>query len=567
MSADYKIVAIFAVVALLFYSSYLARGRARALRKLREAERDYRSIFANATTGIYQTTLDGRYVKANPMLAQMLGYASPEALISEVRGENSLERRFYVEPGRRAEFARLVEQHDALTGFESEVYRRDGSRIWVSEHALSIRDGAGKLVGFQGTTIEITDRKRVQEELTRAYDELELRVAQRTAELARSNEALRAEIAERRRFEDALRQSEEKFRTLVEFGSDWVWEMDEHAVYTYASPKIREMLGYEPTEIVGRRPYDLMTREEARRVATALQPFADRKEAFVLFENVNLRRDGSLVVTETSGVPILDDGGNFRGFRGIARDITERRRTEEQRARNEAKLRASREQLRALSAHLQTVREDERAFIAREIHDELGQTLTGLMFNLSWLGDRLAKVKDEPEQTVLFEKVQAMIRIVGMTMDTVRKIAAELRTGMLDELGLKAAVEWQAQEFEKHTSIHCRLTSSLGDMPLEQSMATAMFRILQESLTNVARHAQATEVRLWLGEREDHLVLEVEDDGRGIREQETSDPRALGILGMRERALLLGGSVSFGNVNGRGTRIVVSIPFDDATEA
>lgn len=208
------------------------------------------------------------------------------------------------------------------------------------------------------------------------------------------------------------------------------------------------------------------------------------------------------------------------------------------------------------------MREDERAYIAHEIHDELGQTLTALMLDLSWLKDRLAKTQDVPARSALVEKLRAMTEIVGMTMATVRKIAAELRPGILDERGLKAAVEWQAQEFEKHTGIRCRLLSSLDEIELDRNLATAVFRIVQESLTNIARHAQATEVRLTLGARGDDLVLEVEDDGRGIGEREIADPRALGILGMRERALLLGGSVSFGSADGRGTRVVVRLPFD-----
>ncbi|MBA2339867.1 MAG: PAS domain S-box protein, partial [Pyrinomonadaceae bacterium] len=194
---------VFILVTVFVSSSNVARSRAEAA--LRRIETDYQRIFENAITGIYQTTVAGRYLTANPMLARMFGYNSPEELIAETEKEDTLRHRFYVEAGRRDEFIRLVGEHDALTGFESEIYCRDDRRMWIAEHALAIRDAEGKLIGFQGTTIDITDRKRAEEALHKAHDELERRVAERTVDLANTNQALQAEIAERRRVEENLR--------------------------------------------------------------------------------------------------------------------------------------------------------------------------------------------------------------------------------------------------------------------------------------------------------------------------------------------------------------------------
>ena len=172
----------------------------------------------------------------------------------------------------------------------------------------------------------------------------------------------------------------------------------------------------------------------------------------------------------------------------FGRDITERKKAEEQ-------LKGSTEQLRALSAHLQSVREEERTLISREIHDELGQELTGLKMDLSWLVKRLSK-----NQKSLISKTESMLKLVDSTIQTVRRISSELRPGVLDDLGLIAAIEWQAQDFENRTGITCDFSSSVEEIGLDRDRSTAVFRIFQETLTNVSRHAKATRVKISLEE-------------------------------------------------------------------
>jgi PAS domain S-box-containing protein len=232
----------------------------------------------------------------------------------------------------------------------------------------------------------------------------------------------------------------------------------------------------------------------------------------------------------------------------LKREIGERRRTEE-------RLRSSHEQLRALAAHLVSVQEQERIRIAREIHDQLGQMLTGLKFDLSWLGGRLPT--DLPP---LREKVRGMSGLVDETIKSVRRLATELRPGILDDLGLVPAIEWQVQEFQARTGIRCSLATELIFPDQDQERRTAMFRILQEALTNVARHAGAATVSITLKEDDAWLELRVEDDGRGITDPELADRRSLGLLGMRERARLLDGEVAISGRPGAGTTISARIP-------
>ncbi len=226
-----------------------------------------------------------------------------------------------------------------------------------------------------------------------------------------------------------------------------------------------------------------------------------------------------------------------------------------ERHRVEQQLRESREQLRTLSVYLQHMREEERIRIAREVHDELGQALTGLKLELTWLAGRLA-----PGQKALREKARSMAARIDETIQATRRIATELRPGVLDTAGLLPALEWLATEFQNQTGIACEVKAAVKDTLWDQDLNTAFFRIFQETLTNVIRHAEATGVNVRLTEAGDYLVLEVKDNGRGISETEIHNTRSIGLLGMRERASLLGGEVRVRGEPGKGTTVTVRIP-------
>ncbi len=220
--------------------------------------------------------------------------------------------------------------------------------------------------------------------------------------------------------------------------------------------------------------------------------------------------------------------------------------------RKSERLKESEDKLRRLAAHLISVREEERAHIAREIHDELGQVLTGLKMEVTWLAKRL---REKP----LIEKTDSMCKLIDTTVQTVRKIATGLRPEMLDDMGLIAAVGWQAKEFQKRTGIRCRAKLP-PEVKLDMDVSTTMFRIFQEILTNVARHSRATRVDIELSVGEERVALEVTDNGVGIADSDLNGKKSLGLLGMHERALLFGGEVRITGTHGHGTRVSVSIP-------
>jgi signal transduction histidine kinase len=216
------------------------------------------------------------------------------------------------------------------------------------------------------------------------------------------------------------------------------------------------------------------------------------------------------------------------------------------------------DQLRALSAHVESVREEERTGIAREIHDTLGQALTALKMDIAWIARRVSE--NSPARDAILDKLQAMSRATDEVLDQVRRISADLRPGVLDDLGILAALEWQGQQFEERTGASCIIHSNLGAERLDRELSTAVFRIFQEALTNIARHAEATRVDVSLDRDRGWLRLEVQDDGKGIPPEAVHRATSLGLLGIRERARRLGGTATVRPSDGKGTVLSLSLP-------
>ena len=234
-----------------------------------------------------------------------------------------------------------------------------------------------------------------------------------------------------------------------------------------------------------------------------------------------------------------------------------------ERKQAEKELQESRQQLRELATHLQSAREMERTAIAREIHDELGQMLTVLKINAIWLKTTWSKPVTKTSVRKSLDKLDNMVEWVESLITSVRRIASDLRPAVLDEFGLIAAMEWQVQEFTKRTGIPCSFQDDSPDLELSPDQSTALFRILQEALTNVVRHAQATNVMVLLQKNAGTLRLEIRDNGKGIKPSEITNARSLGLVGLRERALLLGGQASISGAIPKGTTVVVEIPIHD----
>jgi PAS domain S-box-containing protein len=494
------------------------------------------------------------------------------------------------------------------------------------------------------------------------------------------------DVTKRKQAEEAVWKSEERLRDIIFSLADWVWEVDKDGIYTYSSQKGFDLFGPAHDDVIGKTPFDLMPPDEAKRVGAIFSDLAANKLPIKDLENWNISKKGETICLLTNGVPILDDQGNLKGYRGVDKDITERKQMEESlkkerallstiietipdeiclkdtnsrymmankasmtalgaksleemigktdleyvrpemalrhiaeekailesgeptisrervrldpktgeiskcdlstkvpvkdeegnaiallvinkditdRKRAEENVRRSALRLRMLSAHLESVREEERKHIAQEFHDQLGQTLTALKMDLSLLERGLADEKKEMSRVTLIEEIRSSQGLIDRGIQTVRAIMSELRPELLDQLGLVEALEWEVGKFQQRSGVLCGLIAEVGDLQFDGRRSIALFRLVQEALTNVARHAQATRVDVIIRTEGDDLILEIKDDGIGITFDAENKPRSFGLIGMRERALFLGGNLEITGIMGKGTTIAVRMPIHE----
>ena len=352
---------------------------------------------------------------------------------------------------------------------------------------------------------------------------------------------------ELRRNYEALRRSEKSLAEAQRIAGMGNWDWDLKTDELHWSDEVYRIFGVDPHRF--EKTYvaflTYVHPDDREPVKKAITDALYEQKPYNIEHRIVLE-DGTLKIIHEQGEVTFTDGEPVLMV-GTVQDITERTIQEE-------KLRNSREQLRNLSAHLHTVREQERTSIAREIHDELGQALTALKMDLSWLGNKYRT--HEP----LVEKMKSMVKLVDSTIRTVKKISSELRPVVLDDLGLAAAIEWQAAEFQKRSGIGCEVNFVPDDIILDRAISTTIFRIFQEALTNVMRHAGATKVTVSLEERDGEVFLGVQDNGKGITEKQMTDPKSFGLIGMRERVQFFGGEVRITGARGKGTSLAITIP-------
>jgi PAS domain S-box-containing protein len=350
------------------------------------------------------------------------------------------------------------------------------------------------------------------------------------------------------------KQAEEKYRSIFENAQEGIFRSTPERRFVMANQSMARILGYDSPEdlIAGITdiPRQLYVDTDNRTKIVGMM----KRQGLARSNEVRFyRKDGSIIWVSMTIMPTHDEKGQVMYYEGIVEDITDRKRADEE-------IRRTEEQMRAFAARLQTVREEERTHIAREIHDELGGALTGLKIDFSRLTKAAGEIKEELLKYFLLNQMHNTMKHIDKTIKTVRKIATELRPGILDDLGILAALEWQLNDFHKHTGIRCEWISSLEEIHLDEQETTALFRIFQETLTNIARHADATGVRVHLRKEANTCILDVEDNGRGITKNNIDDKRSLGLLGMRERTLAFGGRIDVKGQPGRGTKVIVEIP-------
>ena len=402
-------------------------------------------------------------------------------------------------------------------GYEEEMRlrRTDGEYRWFLVRTVPLRDEQGNLVKWYGVSTDIEDLKRA---------------------------------------DAALKESQRKLEEAQRIAHVGHWDRDLETGRITWSDEMYRILGLplEERDSPRKEWLDVAHPEDRQRLSLALEEMQRGIRRFDVEFRI-VRPNGEVRFLHSQGDVIRDELGRpLRRF-GTAQDITERKLAEEQ-------LRATSEQLRALTAKLSSAREEESIRIAREIHDELGSMLTSLKWDLEEIKKTLSTPVDQSQLEAVREKLSALMKLDDTAINALRRIASDLRPSVLDDLGLGAAIEWQTQQFQARTGIICQCDCSLEGIELSEEQSTAVFRIFQEALTNVLRHAQATRVDITIKNGAGHFVLTVADNGKGITQKEKSEQRSLGILGMRERAHLIDADIDITGLEGKGTVVTVRVP-------
>lgn len=361
----------------------------------------------------------------------------------------------------------------------------------------------------------------------------------------------RIEKKYKKKMKKSLLESESRYRQLVENINEGIVMQNKKSTITYANQRFLDMIGYSEEEVIGKPITKFLAGGllKKREVKNATKEDEVKKLSEISWK----RKDGESIFTILSPKSIYNEKGQHKGTVAVLTDITNRRAVEKE-------LHHSRELLRKLSQHLQAVREKESQRMAREIHDELGQQLTALKMDLAWISSRIDP--DGEGAAKFLQKIDSMSALVDNTIHSVQKISAELRPGLLDDLGLVPAIEWLAQEFENQTKIPCNTQLFCELLNIDPDCSTAIFRISQEALTNVARHAKATRVDISLKEEDSALVLKIRDNGKGIDADDVFAPESLGLMGMRERARPFNGEFSIKGRPNKGTTLTISFPIE-----
>ena len=416
------------------------------------------------------------------------------------------------------------EQESALKSYQRDIRKNEIKTFFERENILW--DGRKTWLEFSNSFLTLNDGKKITLSIIK-------------------------EISKRKKTELEIRESEYKFKMLFNSANDAVFVTQLSPEKSYGdfievNDVACKQLGYSKEEFLLLSPSGIVSPKYINDFNIINEQLL--QEGHVLYDTVYRAKDKKLFPVEVNSHLFLFN--EKLTVLSISRDITERKQAEE-------KLRRSSKLLRDLATHIQTVREEERTMIAREIHDELGQVLTVLKIQISLLSNKL-----NPDQVALKEKIDSLTSLIDKSVESVQKISSKLRPTILDELGLNAAIEWQTEEFEKLTNIKCSLILEKEDLNLNTNKSTAIFRIFQEALTNIARHSKANLVNISLLIDQTNISLEITDNGIGISPEQIKDFKSLGIHGMQERAMIFGGQVSFDSFLGKGTKVKVEIPID-----
>ena len=501
-------------VFLLYRKASKEIGQRRAAEMaLQKSEARYRSIYHSAPAMLHSIDTEGRLVMVSDHWLETMGYEREEVIGRKVTDFFSAASRSYADNTVFPAFFKTGVSKDIFYQF----IKKNGEPMDILLSAIGVRDEKGKIVRSLAVSIDVTEQKgaeaalkNAQEELSRYAQDLERQVRKRTREIA----------------------------SIFKYTPAVVFLKDRRGHYLLVNPRFEELFGISQEEVKGKTDHDLFPQVIADHLrSNDMQVLTDEHSLQV--EEQVFHLDGMRTYLSVK-FPLYDEFGMVSGLCGISTDITTIKRAQAQ--------------LKRLSGGIMANQEQERALIARELHDELGQSLTALHMDCRWMRARIEATDPKAATRAL-----NMCSLIDKTIEEVRSIAVRLRPGVLDRLGLVDALEWHTSDFEKRTGVTCIFERD--EIPaISDTVATAAYRIAQEALTNVARHSQASCVNVVLHGENGMLHLAVLDNGRGFNLLELSEVEGLGVLGMRERASLVGGDLVVKSAIGEGTQVHLKVP-------
>ena len=510
-------------------------------RQLDASAMRYRDLAETAQDGMWQTDARGTIVHVNARLGDMLGIAVQQLLgrsVSEFFDEATLLR-----------LCPLKRTAGQSCMGEQQYQHRDGSQRWAMVSGRRLYDSDGTLTGALVLANDISEHKRAEQALSVAHAELENRIALRTAQLQDLNARLSAEVAMRTQTEAALARSEERLQDIISMMPLSLFLKDADSRIVLMNQACEQQWGVRHQDIAeGRDLQHFPNEQNAGFHAADRQAFASRQVVIreELVWNAQLQENR---LVQTHKKPVFDAEGRPQMIIAMGIDITDSKRNEENLERSLA-------QLRELSDHQQTIKEEERRRIALDFHDDLGQNLMVLRIDVSLLHARTAITHPR-----LHGHAQRMLDTIDATIRSVRSIINDLHPSTL-ELGLGPAVEWLVRQMEGRGAIRYRLhiDSDAPDLGLDQRQTSAIFRVLQESLSNIVRHAQASEVDVALAQQADAIIVRISDNGIGMQPGDDGKHAAFGLKSIRERVHALGGQLRIDSQAGRGTALAIHLP-------
>ena len=512
---------------------------------LRQSEEKFRGLAERSFDMVFTTDTRGFITYLSPASGRIFAY-KPE----EMAGKHF--STFLVESEIPKATQRFIEKLKGarLGSLHLEAKKKDGSSVFIElNSALIIQDGV--VQGTQGIIRDVTERKKAEEQLQKAQEELETRVQQRTADLARAIEELQNEIAEREQAEESLRRAEERFRTVFENTIVGLYRTTPDGRILLANPALIEMMGCKSFEELAR----LNLEKEGFDPSMPRSIFKQRieKEGRVIgFETVWLRPDGSKLFVSESAFAVRDGDGNILYYEGTAQDISKRKEAEE-------KLMLYQEQLRSLASELSLAEERLRRRIATELHDNIAQNLAVSKVKLEALAD--------PANPGLVKSLGEVINLVAQTIDATRSLTFEMSPPVLYELGFEAAVGWLAKQTRQRFGLDVEFSDDEKAKPLDIDVRVLLFQAVRELLVNVVKHAGTGRAKVSVHRGRGRILVTVEDDGVGfdVSSIGISDysKGGFGLFNIRERLSHIGGGVEISSKPGHGTRVTLTAPIDD----